>query len=135
MVREEIPQGRQAQGRRCPAKDHRQSPERELRPDQKDSDSLPVYPVLVPILHAIIEECKVPREIEVEGATPEDIEKVYYLVRRAEHKRRQAGPGTKWHRTDLDKDWRFPLNNLYEPFKANEELPQLVTRNAAQSAA
>ena len=90
-------------------------PSAELKPDQKDQDSLPAYPVLDAILVEIIEKLKVPGQIRLRGIEASVVEKVYNLVKNAEFKRRQACPGTRWHRGDLDKDWRMPLDNSYTP--------------------
>lgn len=90
-------------------------PSAELRENQQDTDSLPPYPVLDKILVKVVEELKVPREISLPGIAPETVEKVFTLVQRSEFKRRQAPPGTRWRRMDLDKDWRMPLDTGWKP--------------------
>src|SRR5918992_2763720 len=71
------------------------APSAELRPDQKDSDSLPPYDKLDPILEAYIEDDVDPAEIVAAGAPPATVQKIIRLVDRAEYKRRQAPPGPK----------------------------------------
>ena len=93
-------------------------PSAELRENQQDTDSLPPYEVLDAVLREIIEEFKVPSEITIAGVEPETVWKVYRLVRLAEFKRRQACPGPRWNKVDLDKDWRMPLDNPWQPKKA-----------------
>ncbi|MDP6403547.1 MAG: NAD(+) synthase, partial [SAR202 cluster bacterium] len=71
------------------------APSAELRPNQKDSDSLPAYDVLDPILKLYIEEQKSAEEI-IEAGHPKDrVEQVVALVERAEYKRRQMPPGLR----------------------------------------
>jgi NAD+ synthetase len=70
-------------------------PSAELRADQKDSDSLPDYAVLDPILRAFVEELKSPEEIVALGYPADVVTRVVRLVERNEYKRRQAAPGLK----------------------------------------
>jgi len=70
-------------------------PSAELRPDQKDSDSLPDYAVLDAILRAFVEELKSPEEIVALGFPPDVVARVVRMVERNEYKRRQAAPGLK----------------------------------------
>ena len=70
-------------------------PSAELRPDQKDEDSLPPYRVLDPILELYLEERLSPGEIIARGYPEETVKKVCRLVDRAEYKRRQAAPGLR----------------------------------------
>ncbi|MBI4715817.1 MAG: NAD+ synthase, partial [Nitrospirae bacterium] len=70
-------------------------PTAELRPGQKDSDSLPPYPVLDPILDAYVEEDRSYEEIVAMGHDRETVRKVIAMVDRSEYKRRQAPPGIK----------------------------------------
>ncbi len=58
------------------------APSAELRPGQKDQDSLPEYDMLDSILHALIEESKRAEDIELPGVTPEDVNRVQSLMRR-----------------------------------------------------
>ncbi|MGA0800793.1 MAG: NAD+ synthase [Steroidobacteraceae bacterium] len=88
-------------------------PSAELRPDQKDVDSLPPYEVLDPILEAFIEEdCSV-EEIVARGFERETVLRVLGMVRRNEYKRRQAPPGVRISRRAFGRDWRYPITNGY----------------------
>lgn len=84
-------------------------PSAELRPDQKDSDSLPDYAVLDPILEAYVGEGLDPRDIAARGFAPSDVARVVGLVDRNEYKRRQSPPGVKISTRAFGKDWRLPL--------------------------
>ena len=68
------------------------APSAELRPGQKDQDSLPEYDVLDSILHALIEESKRAEDIDLPGVTPEDVNRVQALMRRSAFKRLQLPP-------------------------------------------
>jgi NAD+ synthase (glutamine-hydrolysing) len=68
------------------------APSAELRPDQKDSDSLPEYDVLDPVLYAYIEECKGPKEIIAAGQEAKVVERILRLVNLNEYKRHQTPP-------------------------------------------
>ena len=92
------------------------APTAELRPDQKDSDSLPVYPVLDPILKAYVEDDKSFREILRMGFNRKTVERVIGLVDSSEYKRRQAPPGVKITPRGLGKDRRFPITNRYRSY-------------------
>jgi len=92
------------------------APTAELRPNQKDSDSLPVYPVLDPILKAYVEDDKEFREILEMGIDRKTVERVIRLVDTSEYKRRQAPPGVKITPRGLGKDRRFPITNRYKSF-------------------
>jgi len=86
-------------------------PSAELRPDQKDSDSLPPYEVLDPILECYVErDCSV-AEIVAEGFDPAIVQRVVRMVDRNEYKRRQAPPGIKITRRAFGRDRRYPLTN------------------------
>jgi NAD+ synthase (glutamine-hydrolysing) len=89
-------------------------PSAELRPDQKDSDSLPPYDLLDPILQAYIEESASLEEIVRQGFDPAMVEKVIRLVDRNEFKRRQSPPGVKITPRAFGKDWRLPITNRYQ---------------------
>jgi NAD+ synthase (glutamine-hydrolysing) len=88
-------------------------PSAELRPDQKDSDSLPPYDVLDAILEAFIEEDLSVDEIEARGFDRATVARVLDLVKRAEYKRRQAPPGVRVSRRAFGRDWRYPITNGY----------------------
>ncbi len=89
------------------------APSAELRPDQKDSDSLPPYEVLDPILEAFIEEDLSVDEIEARGFDRATVARVLDLVKRNEYKRRQAPPGVRVSRRAFGRDWRYPITNGY----------------------
>ena len=84
-------------------------PSAELRPDQRDSDSLPEYAVLDPILKAYIEELRSPEELMTSGTDAELAERVHKLLRRAEFKRRQAAPLLKVSGRAFGSGWRMPI--------------------------
>jgi NAD+ synthetase len=84
-------------------------PSAELSPDQKDSDSLPDYAVLDPVLAAYIEELRSPEELIETGTDPALAQRVQRLLRRAEFKRRQAPPLLKVSRRAFGTGWRMPI--------------------------
>ena len=89
------------------------APSAELRPDQKDSDSLPPYEVLDPILEAFIEEDLSVDEIAARGFDRATVARVLDLVQRNEYKRRQAPPGVRVSRRAFGRDWRYPITSGY----------------------
>ncbi len=91
-------------------------PSAELRPDQKDEDSLPPYPVLDPILQAYVEEDKGVEEIAKMGFKEDLVKNVINMVDRNEYKRRQSPPGVKITHRALGKDRRLPVTNKYRNF-------------------
>jgi NAD+ synthase (glutamine-hydrolysing) len=91
------------------------APSAELRPDQKDTDSLPPYEQLDPIIEAYVVEDRSPEEIATSGDDPELVERVVQLVDRAEYKRRQAAPGIKITPKAFGRDRRMPITNRYRP--------------------
>jgi NAD+ synthase (glutamine-hydrolysing) len=88
-------------------------PSAELRPGQRDVDSLPPYEVLDPILEAYIEEDKGVGEIVASGYDEEDAQRVIKLVDAAEYKRRQAPIGIKVTSRAFGRDRRMPMTNRY----------------------
>ncbi len=84
-------------------------PSAELRPDQRDSDSLPDYAVLDPLLKAFIEELRSPEELVARGVDGALAERVHRLLRRAEFKRRQAAPLLKVSGRAFGGGWRMPI--------------------------
>ncbi len=88
-------------------------PSAELRPDQKDEDSLPPYEVLDRILEAYIEEDRSIADIVTAGNEPSIVEHVIRLVDRAEYKRRQAPPGIKVTTKAFGRDRRLPITNRW----------------------
>jgi NAD+ synthase (glutamine-hydrolysing) len=89
------------------------APSAELRPGQLDTDSLPPYEVLDPILEEYVEEDRSPEEIIEGGADRDLVWRVIGLVDRAEYKRRQAPPGVKITPKAFGRDRRLPITNLY----------------------
>lgn len=87
-------------------------PTAELRPNQKDEDSLPPYPILDPILRAYVEEDKSPDEIIASGFDAKTVRDVARMVDRSEYKRRQAPPGVKITPKAFGRDRRLPITNL-----------------------
>ncbi len=88
-------------------------PSAELKPGQRDVDSLPPYPVLDDILNCLVElEMPVP-EIVARGHAPELVQKVERMLYLAEYKRRQAAPGTKITAKNFGRDRRYPITNKF----------------------
>jgi NAD+ synthase (glutamine-hydrolysing) len=90
-------------------------PSAELRPGQRDVDSLPPYEVLDPILEAYLEEHKSVDQIVMMGFDRQLVHKVITLVDRSEFKRRQLPPGIKITPRAFGKDRRFPITNRFTP--------------------
>jgi NAD+ synthase (glutamine-hydrolysing) len=88
-------------------------PSAELRAGQKDTDSLPPYDLLDPVLEAYVERDRSPEEMIADGMDPDLVWKVVGLVDRAEYKRRQAPPGVKITPKAFGRDRRFPITNRY----------------------
>ena len=89
------------------------APTAELRPNQKDSDSLPEYDILDKILFALIEEQKSIEEIIAAGFAADLVKKVAKLLYRSEYKRQQAVIGPKISEMSFDKDRRYPITNHF----------------------
>jgi NAD+ synthase (glutamine-hydrolysing) len=89
-------------------------PSAELRPDQKDTDSLPPYEVLDAILEAFIEEDLSVDEIVARGFDRSVVGRVLDMVKRNEYKRRQSPPGVRVSRRAFGRDWRYPITNGYQ---------------------
>jgi NAD+ synthase (glutamine-hydrolysing) len=89
------------------------APSAELRPDQKDTDALPPYDVLDPILEAYVEEDLAIDQIIAMGFDRNTVMKVARLVDRSEYKRRQAAPGVKITPRDFGRDRRLPITNRF----------------------
>ena len=88
-------------------------PTAELRPNQKDSDSLPEYDLLDQILKGYVEEDKSSRELIAQGMPDAVVGKVIRMIDRNEYKRRQSPPGIKITPKAFGKDWRLPITNAY----------------------
>ena len=89
-------------------------PSAELKHNQKDSDTIPPYEVLDPILRAYVEEDRSFEEIVSQGFKPADVRKTIQLVDGNEYKRRQGAPGIKITLRAFGKDRRFPITNRYK---------------------
>ncbi|WP_434223240.1 NAD+ synthase [Sinimarinibacterium thermocellulolyticum] len=89
------------------------APSAELRPDQKDSDSLPPYEVLDPLLQLYVEQqLSIPQIVE-RGFDEAVVKRIASLVRRSEYKRRQAPPGPKITQCAFGRERRYPLTAVY----------------------
>ncbi|MFM7718269.1 MAG: NAD+ synthase [Actinomycetota bacterium] len=89
------------------------APSAELRPGQKDTDALPPYDELDPVLAAYVEEDRSPEEIAAAGVDRALVDRVVAMVDRAEYKRRQAPPGVKITPKAFGRDRRLPITNRY----------------------
>jgi NAD+ synthase (glutamine-hydrolysing) len=88
-------------------------PSAELRPDQRDSDSLPDYAQLDPVVEGYVEGDRSVGELADEGYDPELVRRVAWLVDRNEYKRRQAPPGVRVSPKAFGKDRRLPIVNRW----------------------
>ncbi len=91
-------------------------PSAELRPDQKDEDSLPPYSTLDPILQAYVEDDRSFDEIVAMGFDEAVVKQAIGLVDRSEYKRRQSPPGIKITPRNFGRDRRMPIANRYRPY-------------------
>ncbi len=105
---------RNAQSRVIPARVIERPPSAELRPDQKDTDSLPPYEILDPILEAFIEEDLSVDQIAARGFDRKVVGRILDLVKRNEYKRRQAPPGVRVSGRAFGRDWRYPITSGYQ---------------------
>jgi len=104
---------RNTQGHVIPDRIIEREPSAELRADQKDTDSLPPYEVLDPILEAFIERDLSVEEIVELGYERAIVVRILELVRRNEYKRRQAPPGVRISARAFGRDWRYPITSGY----------------------
>jgi NAD+ synthase (glutamine-hydrolysing) len=88
-------------------------PSAELRPDQKDQDSLPEYEVLDAIVERYMENDQGIEEIVAQGYARADVEKVTRLIKLNEYKRRQAPVGIRVTHRSFGKDWRYPITSKF----------------------
>ncbi|MCC6926737.1 NAD+ synthase [Novosphingobium sp.] len=88
-------------------------PSAELRPDQKDEDSLPPYPVLDKILLGLVEHEKSVDQLVSEGLDRDTVVRIERLLYIAEYKRRQAPPGVKLGNRNFGRDRRYPITNAF----------------------
>ena len=89
------------------------APSAELRPDQKDQDSLPSYEVLDGIVERYMEQNQSIEQIIAAGFDPESVEKVTRLIKLNEYKRRQAPPGVRVTTRAFGRDWRYPITSRF----------------------
>ncbi len=104
---------RNRQGAPIPRRVFERAPSAELAPDQKDSDSLPPYALLDPILELYIEGDHTPQEIVAAGFDAATVQRVTAMVDRNEYKRRQAVPGVRITRRAFGRDRRYPITSGY----------------------
>ena len=102
-----------AKGKVIPERIISKPPSAELRPDQKDEDSLPPYPVLDAILNGLIERDLAAEDLVKEGHDPAVVARVWRLLEGAEYKRRQAPPGVKITSRAVSRDRRYPIVNAF----------------------
>jgi NAD+ synthase (glutamine-hydrolysing) len=88
-------------------------PSAELRPDQRDQDSLPPYEVLDAVMALYVEQNQSPDAIVAAGYAQADVERVVRLIRLNEYKRRQAAVGPRVTPRGFGKDWRYPIAARY----------------------
>jgi NAD+ synthase len=88
-------------------------PSAELRPDQKDSDSLPEYPVLDAILLGLVEQEQSVDALVAKGFDRNVVTRIERLLYIAEYKRRQAPPGVKLGTRNFGRDRRYPITNAF----------------------
>lgn len=89
------------------------APSAELRPDQRDDQSLPPYEILDPLLEGYVEADRSPAELVADGFDPDLVARVVRLVDAAEYKRRQGPPGVRVTPKAFGKDRRVPITNRY----------------------
>jgi NAD+ synthase (glutamine-hydrolysing) len=111
----ELARWRNKDGEMIPQNSIDKPPSAELRPDQRDSDSLPPYEVLDAILERYIEDDRSAADIITEGYDPALVSQVVRMVDQNEYKRRQAAPGVKITTKAFGKDRRLPITNAYQP--------------------
>ena len=105
---------RNTRSRAIPERVIARPPSAELRHDQKDTDSLPPYEVLDPILEAFIEDDLSVDQITARGFDRETVGRILDLVKRNEYKRRQAPPGVRVSGRAFGHDWRYPITSGYK---------------------
>ena len=88
-------------------------PSAELRPDQKDQDSLPPYEVLDTIVERYMENDESIEALLADGLAAADVERVTRLIQINEYKRRQAPIGIRVTHRSFGKDWRYPITNRF----------------------
>ncbi len=106
-----LPWGKGPGGVVIPERILTKAPSAELRPDQKDQDSLPPYPVLDGILKGLVEKELGVDDLVTEGFERATVLRIWKLLDRAEYKRRQSAPGVKITPRSFGKDRRYPITN------------------------
>jgi NAD+ synthase len=101
-------------GRVMPERVITKPPTAELKPDQRDQDTLPPYPVLDDILESLIEHERTIDQIVARGHDRATVLAVWKMLDRAEYKRRQAPPGVKTTRRAFGRDRRYPITNSFQ---------------------
>ena len=96
-----------------PASVLERAPSAELRPDQRDEDSLPPYAELDEVLEAYVELDSSREELTSDGFDPDVVERALAMIDRAEYKRRQAAPGVKLRPKAFGRDRRIPITNRW----------------------
>jgi NAD+ synthetase len=91
------------------------APSAELRPDQKDEDSLPPYEVLDAVVERYMERDMSAEQIAGAGFDMAAVREVMRLIRAAEYKRRQSPPGVRITPRSFGKDWRYPITSGFRP--------------------
>lgn len=89
-------------------------PSAELKPDQKDQDSLPPYEVLDAIIEAYMERDESPRQIIAAGLPEAEVRRTVAMLKRNEYKRRQAPVGIRVTPRGFGRDWRYPITSRYQ---------------------
>ena len=112
----ELSRWRNSKSRIIPQRIIDRAPSAELRPDQKDEDSLPPYDVLDPILERYIELDQSPADIIEAGFNADTVVEIVQMVDRNEYKRRQAAPGVRITRRAFGRDRRYPITSRYREF-------------------
>jgi len=107
----ELARWRNAKGEVIPPTTISRPPSAELKEDQKDSDSLPPYDVLDPILERLVEQQAGLKDLLAEGFDEPTVRRVMHLVDRSEYKRRQGAPGVKITPKAFGRDRRMPITN------------------------
>ena len=95
-------------------------PSAELRPDQRDDQSLPPYEELDPVLEAYVEHDRTAGDLVAAGFDPDVVDRVVRLVDGAEYKRRQMPPGVRITTKAFGRDRRMPITNRYRPVATAE---------------
>jgi len=104
---------RNSQGQAIPQRVFDRPPSAELAPDQKDTDSLPPYEVLDPILERFVERDESPEDIIAAGFDAATVQRVVAMIDRNEYKRRQAPPGVRITPRAFGRDRRYPITSGY----------------------